>query len=298
MLQAVVHRIPCRLAVRARGFALHVGLDTWDLNAARLTEMPPAVGAVAAATAMERITRAQTFPKPLLLLDKNATLDGVTLAFGNLAAQLNDEDLLVFTLAGHARLHADAKGTLRQQFLLFNGWWSDGQIFELLKSVTKSARILLVLEACYARGLLLPGTEIPLLWASVQSVVGAHMLRDPATRTELLDAFLRSPQGWSRVAASVPSSPADRVTADVLLLAACNNLLRAQAAVKPSNPDSLPPFTEALEKNWKGSTDYYELTSKIGAAVIAPKPELVTTLSKPPAPSGGKAFPNQQPFSI
>jgi hypothetical protein len=147
----------------ASGRSLHIGLDYVSTNTFPHDFYAP--GCAAAASRMRDLAAALGYSESILRCNEHARFATIQSDFRSLTGRLNDGDIFLLTLAGHGRRTVLDNGSLGSCFFLYNHYWRDDEIHELLAEIDVRARVFIVADACMsgalvtcARGGLTPNT--------------------------------------------------------------------------------------------------------------------------------------------
>lgn len=267
----------------AKGYSLHIGVEQIDQT---FMAIDPATGCDKAADDMAELAERLGYEVQGVLKSDQATLEAVKPTVIATIGKLQQNDIFLLTLAGHGMQRDDSDCEEKNQaFILHNHKWIDDDIYDLLKSITVKARVIVVADACHSGSIFAMSRELTQarkdqIWRTAEAAHGSiNFIRGTTLSLNLPEL------NPDHVFACHPP-----VTANILLLAASSE--NAGTRPGPRERALAPPFTQTLLESVDDSTDYPNLRDRIRTVVRGAV--LNTKLLRP----DGQNFKEEKPFKI
>ncbi len=156
-----------------KAHALHIGLNSLDPDKYRDWD-----GALSYcendAKAMLKISTSLNYASTKLLLTKAATTTNFRAAFDAINQQLNPGDLFLLTFSGHGGQKKDISGDepsgYDQTWCFYDGEIIDDSIHDLLKTVARGVRVLIISDSCFSGSIIKDISEDVLMWGQTKRI--------------------------------------------------------------------------------------------------------------------------------
>ena len=279
-----------------KGISIHIGLENLDL------ESPYYGGAVSLPTCpqdaidMKEIAESQNFSSSQLILDTDATAEGVTNAIVQASEVLVEGDILFISYSGHGTSLVDKDsdeevddsegGSHDEAWCLYDRPFLDDELYALWKKFKKGVRIFIISDSCHS------GTIS-------KDIFDPTIVKFQPLSKEQQSLFL-SKGFFSKIKEALSSEEERGLEATVKLIAGCQDYEESLVLSKTSRNSLL---TAELLEVWDagqfiGSTEEFFEEIKVRVVEKAQNVDRDQTPNLTTIGLENSLFDNQRPFSI
>ena len=138
----------------SRGISIHIGLNMIDAPSEYYGASEPLTTCIQDSFDMKEIAESQGFEHTLLLLDDEATADGVKEAIVDASELLERGDILFISYSGHGASIADENGEEEdshdEAWCLYDRPFLDDELHHLWKLFEEGVRIFVISDSCHS----------------------------------------------------------------------------------------------------------------------------------------------------